>query len=364
MAGRPGLSDVSATLALVMALAVAGCGLGYVPSPTAPSRTPTTVPVTASPAATTPAQPSETPSPTASRTPEPTTQLTQAEACALRDKIMNDRDELLTRGIELTGGGCGNAAMTVSLYLSPLLPEVIAYMQERYAGPLSFEEGGRYPLRPIDPPTVDEVRLKAIAPLEAGMLRTCGRRLFPEPALHAIGNAQDQPGPEYDALREAIDAYTDVVPEVRSLDWVLAEADTYGATFLAQRGEGWIEEQVFASTSEWVPGVMDQCTPTALDLSGGGAQWWLNPDFPAPRAGATELHVFVHESRCAGGRSPEGWILPPFVSYAAATLTMSIGIRSPGGLSACPSNPRFPITVVLPEPLGERHLLGATEPNS
>ena len=287
---------------------------------------------------------------------------TQAEVCAIRDQIMNDREELRALGIVLSGGGCGNKEMTVSLYVSPLLPEVTNYLQSRYGGPLSFEGGGGMPLRSVEPPTVDEVRLNAVTPDADGQLLTCSGRPFgADYEAKAVG-AESGVGPEYAALRESISLYTEFVPELPSVTWRLVEKDTYGATFLGARGDAWLEAPVFASADEWVPGVMNACTPEAIQLGDGGAQWWLDPDYPAPDSASTELHVLVMETACSGGSSPEGRILPPVVTSQDGELHLAMTVRGTGGFATCPGNPSFPVTVVLPEPLGDRTLTGDSSP--
>jgi hypothetical protein len=97
----------------------------------------------------------------------------------------------------------------------------------------------------------------------------------------------------------------------------------------------------------------------------GPARWWLDPDVPEPGPDATELHVLALEQACASGSSPEGRIMPPEVTMDATHVTVTIGVRRVEGFADCPSNPAWPMTVTLPEPLGDRQLLdGSVQPPS
>ncbi len=55
----------------------------------------------------------------------------EAELCGLRDRMFNDRDELMRHGIVLVSGGCGSLDNRVNIGLSPASPEAIAYMEAR-----------------------------------------------------------------------------------------------------------------------------------------------------------------------------------------------------------------------------------------
>jgi hypothetical protein len=277
----------------------------------------------------------------------------------LQDAIFGDRDELLAKGIALTSGSIRETEGRVHIGMSPLTPETLAYVQDRYSGPIDYEASGVSALRPFDPPQHDEVRLIGVTEDDAGLL-TCGRRPFPEATLQAAPVDVSERGPDLAALREGFDIYTDVYGELSGLTWLLAEKDEYGATFLAQRRGTWLEAPVFAGTEGWVPGTIDYCTPRPFDPEAhGSATWSLDPSFPAPTGTATELHVLVTEEECSSGSSPAGRIVPPVLRYELQRLTLAVRVRGVGGLAGCPGNPSLPVTIVLPEPLGDRELAGA-----
>jgi hypothetical protein len=288
---------------------------------------------------------------------------TQAELCTLRDAMFADRDELISRGIVLTSGGCGNAENRVNVGISPLTPETIAYMRARYDGPIDYERGGVSWLRPYDAPEVGDVRLIAVRATDDLGLRTCGRKPFPATAINSAPAEINATGPEYDALREALSIYTDVYGDLSGLGWILVEKDDFGATFIADRGDTWLEAPVFAGSTGWAPATIDYCSLRPLTIDDGGAlEVYFDSAFPKLTADATEIHVLVHESGCAGGGSPASRLLPPTVSYSEDSVTLTVRVRGLGGIATCPGNPSLPVTIELPEPLGDRALKGVTDP--
>lgn len=286
-----------------------------------------------------------------------------AELCALRDAMFDDRDELMRHGIVLSSGGCGNAENRVNVGMSPLNAEAIAYMRAHYDGPIHYEHGGAWALEPYDPPVVDEVRLTAISKTDDLGLLTCGRRPFPAEALNGTPTDLNATGPEYGALRDALNIYVDVYGDLSGLGWILAEKDDYGATFIADRGDMWLEAPLFAGTAGWAPGTIDYCVLRPLTHDDGGTvDVYFDDAFPRPAADATEVHVLVHERACSSGSSPADRLLPPTASYDEESVTLTVRVRGLGGPATCPGNPRLPVTIQLPEPIGDRALIGVTAP--
>lgn len=286
---------------------------------------------------------------------------TEAEICAIRDAMFEDREELMRHGIILSYGGCGNREMRVQVGMSPFTPEAVAYMQARYQGPVDYEDGGVSALRFYEPVSVEDLRLLAVRSGDSPELLTCGGRPFPASGLAALTGAETDTGPEYDALREALAIYDEIYADLGSVSWQVAERDVYGATFLARRGDGWLHAPVFAGTTDWVPGVVGDCSPSPVTLSSAGnADWWLDPDYPTPKSASTELHVLINETGCAGASSPESRLLPPIVEYGANAVRIAVNVRGVGGIATCPGNPALPATIVLPEPIGDRTLEGGS----
>lgn len=290
-------------------------------------------------------------------------QHTDAEICAIRDAMFDDREELMRHGIVLMSGGCGNMEMRVNVGMSPLTPESVAYMEARYAGPVDYEDAGGSALRPYEPPEHLDIRLEALRQDDGFGWLTCGRQPFADSALAAAPIDVNGPGPALAALRESLSIYIDLYGDLSGLRWIAATQDDYGATYLTRQGERWLEAPVFAGRDGWVPGTIDDCTPREFGAEYyADLQWSLDPDFATPNAASTELHVLVVESACASGEPPLGRVLPPIVDYAANELHLTIGVRHRGGFANCPSNPSLAVTVVLPEPIGDRELTGDTPP--
>ena len=93
-----------------------------------------------------------------------------------------------------------------------------------------------------------------------------------------------------------------------------------------------------------VPGALGDPVP---------ARWAL----AAPAGVAdTQLSLTVYEVPCSSGAPIEGRTEEPRVEMGATTVTVTIRIRQRLGTQTCPLHP-WPLTVLLPEPLGNRQLL-------
>ena len=106
----------------------------------------------------------------------------EAELCGLRDRMFNDRDELMRHGIVLVSGGCGSLDNRVNIGLSPASPEAIAYMEARYPGPVQYSGIGGLALRQVDPSEVASQTLTAVETADLALM-TCGQRPFSTTAL-------------------------------------------------------------------------------------------------------------------------------------------------------------------------------------
>ena len=97
--------------------------------------------------------------------------------------------------------------------------------------------------------------------------------------------------------------------------------------------------------------------------AGDAATWWVDSTLIPLAPETTEIKGFVMEAACASGQSPEGRVNEPNVEYGADAVTVTFTVTPLDGTQDCPSNPEFPVTVTLTEPLGERSLLdGGTTP--
>jgi hypothetical protein len=75
----------------------------------------------------------------------------------------------------------------------------------------------------------------------------------------------------------------------------------------------------------------------------------------------TEVELRVTEIVCNSGEDAMGRVRVIDVVPAADSVTVLLGVVPRGGAQECPSNPETPFTLELPEPLGDRVLLDASE---
>jgi hypothetical protein len=198
-------------------------------------------------------------------------------------------------------------------------------------------------------------------------LLTCGGRPFPSSSLEAPTGAENEPGPEFDALRWTIATFHEAFPESGTWTWQLAGRDDAEANFLSRPASGtgppdWFWIEVTADGSGWKPGSMGTCElRVVLSTEFGPASWALNPAFGSPSADTTELQILVWERACSSGSPATGRMSAPVIDYGADTVTITIGVRplqvEPGAGLSCPMPPGTPASVRLSEPLGERTLL-------
>jgi hypothetical protein len=87
------------------------------------------------------------------------------------------------------------------------------------------------------------------------------------------------------------------------------------------------------------------------------ARWSLADPVASPDPGATDLALMIAEVPCSSGSPIEGRTEPPVIETSATSVTITIRVRQLlGGLQTCPLH-MWPMTVRLPEPLGNRQLL-------
>ena len=95
------------------------------------------------------------------------------------------------------------------------------------------------------------------------------------------------------------------------------------------------------------------------------ATWWVGSDLIPLASETTEIKGILVESACASGQSPDGRVNDPVITYSPDAVTVTFTVTPPpGDAQDCQSNPEFPVTFTLSEPLGGRTLLdgGSTPP--
>lgn len=194
---------------------------------------------------------------------------------------------------------------------------------------------------------------------------TCGEpdRLFPPAALERPGLAEFGSDPAAAVLRTVL---TEGGPESTfpQSGWHRVVDRPDGVTFIA-KGD--------AETPWWVVTVGElggtlqateygQCHLSVAPPAGVTlAQWWLDPDGPGITATTTTLAILLRERACASGRPPEGRVLEPTIVTTAESIVVAIGVHKRPGGQDCPGNPAFALELGLPEAVGARELLDASE---
>jgi hypothetical protein len=194
---------------------------------------------------------------------------------------------------------------------------------------------------------------------------TCGSdQPFSPAALQLPGFAEHEPDDAAAALRtfletaaedDAIEMMVDAFPRN---GWRRVFQSERVVLFVApsETDRQWVMVQFARGDTGWTIDGYGQChMQIALPEGIGRATWWLDPAADPPGQEATELSALIVEQSCASGQPPVGRVLAPAIVYGADAITITIAVRVIGG--DCPSNPAFPLTIQLAEPLGDRALL-------
>lgn len=100
------------------------------------------------------------------------------------------------------------------------------------------------------------------------------------------------------------------------------------------------------------------CVVRRLPPAGTGAvDWALDPAFPTPDAGSTELHVLATERACTGGSEIGDRLLGPQVVETDDAVRIAFASIPLTGSQTCPGNPSTAVTIALAAALGERAIL-------
>jgi hypothetical protein len=143
--------------------------------------------------------------------------------------------------------------------------------------------------------------------------------------------------------------------------WEVLHADDAAATVvhLADSGLSYVSFEAARVGWAWSgSGSNGECELRAALPEGLGAvTWTLDPAFPEPGPGATELHVLATELSCSSGRQLGDALLgPQVVETDAAVLIAFAAVPPAGGAQTCPGNPPAAVTIALSARLGERNV--------
>lgn len=92
-------------------------------------------------------------------------------------------------------------------------------------------------------------------------------------------------------------------------------------------------------------------------VGGGDPGIWELADPASVTSASTSIAILVTRLGCASGRT--GTVLVPVyaLTETAVILRTDVAMMSSRGAQTCPGNDQVPITVVLPEPIGNRSLV-------
>ena len=194
---------------------------------------------------------------------------------------------------------------------------------------------------------------------------TCGEpdRLFPPEALDGPGLAELGPDPAAAVLRAVIAEHPPDTGFPGS-GWHRVVDRPDGVTFVARGDEAtpwWaVTVGVLAGTLQATG--EGQCWLAIAPPDGVTiAQWWLDPDGAVVTPETTKLAVLLRERACASGKPPDGRVMEPTIVTTTESVAIAIGVQKQLTGQDCPGNPAFALEIELPEAVGARELLDASE---
>lgn len=113
-----------------------------------------------------------------------------------------------------------------------------------------------------------------------------------------------------------------------------------------------------ADRDTWMLSSAGPCSLQARVESLGPADLALDPaSLPDPQDQSLEL--LVTEAACASGEPATGRVEVINVEMTAEEVRLVIGVEPKEGAQQCPSNPATPVSIDLPEPIGDRVVVDA-----
>jgi hypothetical protein len=196
---------------------------------------------------------------------------------------------------------------------------------------------------------------------------TCAPGTFDIAAMDSPTGAENQIGPEYEALRRAFldpgfaDAFADGA--VDDMGWRVVSRSRDEVVFLTEKPPNgderyWAVAIASRNGGSWLVRGAGDCQPRPVLPTGfGSSTWELNPAFPKPKPTTRTLHLLVTEEACAGGMPAVDRLSPAYVITDPYRITIAVGVRTLTGGQRCPGNPAAAVTIELLEPIGNRELV-------
>jgi hypothetical protein len=189
---------------------------------------------------------------------------------------------------------------------------------------------------------------------------TCDDKLFFSPAL-LQGPGEEQVGVDVPAqiLREYLQTPGEETDRATT-GWHRVVQTATNVQFVAVRpsGRGLMTVGVNFARGSWQLGDSGSCAATVQRPAGlARADWWLDPDQPAPAPSGRVVQGLLLERACTGGKPPVGRVQAPAIDYLDGAVVVTMSVRPLPGGHDCPGNPDFPFMIRLDQPLGDRRLL-------
>jgi hypothetical protein len=219
---------------------------------------------------------------------------------------------------------------------------------------------------PAATPSADPSPWPTIPPLIFGSELTCGgvenTPAFPAAAFNSPPGAENDSDAVAVALRKFLSPFS-ATSEVPQTGWRRVENSSSLALFVAagKGDEPWL--QVIMSPTPagvWQTAGYGPCRLEVLFGDGvARAELLLDPNAPlSPQADTVQLLIL--ETYCSSGRSPNGRIEAPLLSYRPDVVYVAITIRNLPGPQDCQGVDPYPYTLQLSEPLGGRQIFDAS----
>lgn len=149
-------------------------------------------------------------------------------------------------------------------------------------------------------------------------------------------------------------------------DWLILRDTADEVLLVARVSDGLAFMNVSRVDGDWTwagsqmggPCPLHYAVPEGLNA----VDWVLAPSSLPLDPGATSLEVLATERQCVSGQAMGDRLLEPQVVMTADEVRVVLATEPPPGASfECPGNPETPVTVMLPQPLGDREVVEGYE---
>ncbi len=194
-----------------------------------------------------------------------------------------------------------------------------------------------------------------------GVAYACGDARFDAALLSTKGAAERADRPDAAAIREEL-AHPSLDQAVLppSGYWLVDEAPGRSRYLSAPLGvaEQYVALDVSEKDGTWAVRSATECRPSAVvDGVVGEATWTWDPAVAAPDPATTTFTALVHEYACASGQPVGERLHGPEIVVLPDRVLVGFAVEPLSGGQDCEGVDPTPVTVTLPEPLGDRALV-------